>query len=168
MRLYRESKLIASKHTSSADFTVPGGPATYKLVYTDNTSRALPVSTRTQTTWTFRSAAPAGNNAVRIPLLLVDYTLPLGLDSHPDGGTAKFAVARVAGTPRARVTAFRLWTSLDDGHTWQASAVRALGSGRFAATLPPVALGKAVSLRVQATDAGGSGVEQTIMTAYHG
>ena len=94
MRLYREGKLISSQHASSADFAVPVAPAAYKLVYTDNTSRALPVSTRTQTTWTFRSAAPTGNNAVRIPLLLVDYTLPLGLDSHPDGSTARFAVAR--------------------------------------------------------------------------
>ena len=168
MRLYREGKLISSQHASSADFAVPVAPAAYKLVYTDNTSRALPVSTRTQTTWTFRSAAPTGNNAVRIPLLLVDYTLPLGLDSHPDGSTARFAVARVAGTPRARVTGFRLWTSLDGGHTWQASPVRALGGGRFAATLPRVARGKAVSLRVQANDVGGSGVEQTIMTAYKG
>jgi hypothetical protein len=66
------------------------------------------------------------------------------------------------------VTGFRLWTSLDNGHTWRAAPVRALGGGRFAATLPHAAPGQAVSLRVQATDAGGSGIEQTIMTAYHG
>ena len=168
MRLYRGSQLIGSKHASVAGFSVPAAPATYKLVYADDTSRALPVSTQTETTWTFRSAAPAGGNAVRIPLLLVDYALPLGLNNHPDGSTAVFTVARMAGTARARVTGFRLWTSLDNGHTWQAAPVRSRGGGRFSATLPQVPPGQAVSLRVQATDAGGSGIEQTIMTAYHG
>jgi hypothetical protein len=168
MRLYSGGHLIGSKHASVADFPVPAAPATYKLVYTDNTSRALPVSTRTQTAWTFRSAAPAGSKPALIPLLLVYYALPLGLDNHPDGSTAVFTVARVVGTIRARVTRFRLWTSLNNGHTWQAAPVRALGRGRFAATLPHAAPGQAVSLRVQAADAGGSGIEQTIMTAYHG
>jgi hypothetical protein len=101
-------------------------------------------------------------------LLLVDYLLPLGLDNHPDGRTAGFTVARVAGTPRAPITGFWLWTSTDHGHTWQPAPVRRMGGGRFTATLPNAAPGQAVSLRVRATDAGGSGIEQTIMTAYHG
>lgn len=168
MRLYRGSKLIGTEHSWLADFSVPAALATYRLVYTDDTARALPVSTQTQTTWTFRSAAPASSSAVRIPLLLVFYALPLSLDNHPDGSTAVFTVARVAGTTRARVTRFRLWTSLDNGHTWHAAPVRALGGGRFSATLPHAAKGQAVSLRVQAADAGSSGIEQTIITAYHG
>lgn len=168
MQLYQGSKLIGAQHASVADFLVPQAPATYKLVYTDNASRALPVSTQTRTTWTFRSAASPSGNLVRIPLLLVDYALPLGPDNHPDGSTAVFSVARVAGTAQARVTGFRLWTSLDNGHTWQAARVRWLVGGRFSATLPHAASGQAVALRVQATDAGGSGIEQTIMTAYHG
>lgn len=168
MQLFRGSQLIGTKHASIADFLVPQAPAAYKLVYTDNTSRALPVSTQTQTTWTFRSAASPSGNLVRIPLLLVDYALPLSPDNHPDGSTAVFTVARVAGTAQARVTGFRLWTSLDSGHTWQMARVRSLGGGRFSATLPHAASGQAVALRVQATDAGGSGIEQTIMTAYHG
>jgi hypothetical protein len=44
----------------------------------------------------------------------------------------------------------------------------ALRRAPLAASLPHAAPGQAVSLRVQATDAGGSGIEQTIMTAYHG
>jgi hypothetical protein len=168
MQLYRGSKLIATKHTSIANFLVPEAPDTYRLVYTDNTSAALPVSTQTQTTWTFRSAAPPGGNVVRIPLLLVGYSLPLNLDNQPDGSTAVFTVARVAGTPPAPVTGFWLWTSLDNGQTWQAARVRPLGGGRFAAALPQAASGQAVALRVQATDAGGSDIDQTIMTAYNG
>lgn len=168
MQLYRGSKLIATKHASVANFLVPEAPATYRLVYTDNTSAAVPVSTQTQTTWTFRSAAPPGGNVVRIPLLLVNYSLPLNLDNQPDGSTAVFTVARVAGTRPAPVTGFSLWTSLDNGKTWQAARVHRLGGGRFAGTLPQAASGQAVALRVQATDAGGSGIDQTIMTAYVG
>jgi hypothetical protein len=168
MQLYQGSKLIGTKHASVANFLVPEAPATYRLVYTDDTSKVLPVSTQTQTTWTFRSAAPPGGNVVRIPLLLVDYALPLNLDNQPDGSTAVFTVARMAGTPSAPVTGFWLWTSLDNGKTWQAARVHRLGGGRFAATLPQAASGQAVALRVQATDAGGSGIDQTIMTAYQG
>jgi hypothetical protein len=168
MQLYRGSKLIATKHASVADFLVPEAPASYRLIYTDDTSRALAVSTQTQTTWTFRSGAAPGGVAVRIPLLLVDYALPLSQDNHPDGSTAVFTVARVAGTVQKRVTGFRLWISLDNGSSWQAAKVRRLGSGRYAATLPHAASGQAVALRVQATDAGGSGIEQTIMAAYFG
>jgi hypothetical protein len=168
MRLYRGSHLVGTGHASVADFLVPPRPASYRLIYADDTAAALPVSTTTRTIWTFRSAAPAGLLPVRIPLLVVDYALPLGLDGHPDGSTAEFTVARVAGTPRARVTGFRLWTSTDGGRTWQPVPALALGGGRFTATLPHVAPGQPVSLRVQAGDAGGSGIEQTIITAYHG
>jgi hypothetical protein len=171
MRLYRDGHLIGVRRAAAAeaaDFTVPQAAATYRLTYDDSTSKVLPVSTRTDTSWTFRSAAPAGLGAARIPLLLVSYQLPLGLDNHPDGRTAVLTVARVAGTPRARVTGLRLWSSIDGGRRWRPAMVRALGAGRYAATLPRVAHGLAVSLRVQASDTGGSGIEQTIITAYHG
>lgn len=51
---------------------------------------------------------------------------------------------------------------------WQRISVHALGGGRYSATLPPAAAGEAVSLRVRAADAGGSGIDQTIIAAYHG
>lgn len=46
--------------------------------------------------------------------------------------------------------------------------MRALGNGEFAATLPHVPAGQGVSLRVRASDARRSGIDQTIITAYHG
>jgi subtilisin family serine protease len=168
MRLYRDGHLIGARRTSVADFTVPPAAATYRLTYHDTTSSVLPVSTRTDTTWTFRSAALAGLGAVRIPLLLVGYELPLGLDDHAVGRAAVLTVAPIAGAPRARVSSLRMWTSTDNGRTWQKAPVRALGAGRYTAILPPAAAGQAVSLRVRATDTGGSEIDQTIMTAYHG
>jgi subtilisin family serine protease len=168
MRLYQGSHLIGTSHSTAVDFSVPATSASYRLSYADNTAKVLPVSTRTVTTWTFRSAPPAGLDGVRIPLLLVNYSLPLNLDNHPDGNTAVLTVARIAGTPAARVTGLRLWTSTDEGKTWHAAPVRALRSGRYAVTLPRVAAGQSVSLRVTAADAGGSSINQTIITAYHG
>ena len=147
---------------------MPRAAATYRLTYEDNTSRVLPVSTRTETSWTFRSGPPPGLGAARIPLLLVEYHLPLNLDNHPDGTTGEFSVARVAGTRPSRVIRFRLWTSTDGGRHWHPAAVRALSAGRYAAALPQVATGTAVSLRVHASDTGGSAITQTILTAYHG
>ncbi|HYK32093.1 MAG TPA: S8 family serine peptidase [Streptosporangiaceae bacterium] len=168
MRLYLGSKLIDAVKSQYGFFKVPLRAATYRLTYTDNWSKILTVSTKTSTTWTFRSAAPAGSAMVNIPLLLVRYHLPLNLDNHPDGSTAILTVARMAGTPPARVLGLRLWTSVDGGKTWQPAAVRELGSGKFAATLPHVPAGQGVSLRVAAADAGGSKIDQTIITAYHG
>lgn len=167
MRLYRGGSLIGTSDSSVADFTVPAATAAFRLTYDDHTSAVLPVSTQTRTAWTFRSAAPAGLSAARLPLLLVSYDLPLGLRNHPDGHTATITVARVAGTPAATVTGMRMWTSADSGRTWQPAPVRSLGDGRYAATLPDAAHGQAVSLRVQAADSGGSAIDQTIITAYH-
>jgi hypothetical protein len=111
---------------------------------------------------------PVGPSLHRLPLLTVNYDLPLGLDNHPDGDTAILTASRVAGSGSASVKELRLWTSADGGTTWTAAPVHALGGGRYAATLPHVAAGQAVSLRVQASDAGGSGIDQTIITAYRG
>jgi hypothetical protein len=167
MRLYRDGRLVGTAHNSFADFLVPPNAATFRLSYADDTAAALPVSTRTSTSWTFRSA-PDGLAVARIPLLLVSYHLPLGLNDRADGQSAVFTAARVAGTPRARVVRMRVWASVNNGHSWQSAPVHALGGGRFAVTLPPVSAGQAVSIRVQAADAGGSAIDQTIMTAYHG
>jgi hypothetical protein len=68
-----------------------------------------------------------------------------------------------------RITSLRLWTSFDGGATWRRASVRALGSGSYRASLSVPGLDQtngAVSLRVEATDAGGNQVTQTIDNAY--
>ena len=167
MRLYHGDSLLGAVNNSIGDFAVPVGTGTYRLVYDESTA-AIPVCLRTSTTWTFRSSGPVGPSLVRLPLLTINYNLPLGLDNHPDGDTAILTASRVAGSGSAAVKELRLWTSTDGGTTWAAAPVHALGGGRYAATLPHVAAGQAVSLRVQASDAGGSAIDQTIITAYHG
>jgi hypothetical protein len=163
MKLYAGDTLAGTTGASHGDFSVPATAGTYRLHYEVDASQALPVSTRTSTDWTFRSAP----GEERIPLLGVDYRLPLDAFNHPNGDRATFAVARVAGATPAKATGLKLWTSLDDGATWQPATVSAAG-GTFAATLPRAGKGQAVSLRVQATDSGGGRIDQTIIRAYFG
>lgn len=45
--------------------------------------------------------------------------------------------------------------------------MQALGDGRFSAPMPAAVKGQSVSLRVNARDAGGSGIDQQIIRAYN-
>ncbi|GAA4511345.1 S8 family serine peptidase [Actinoallomurus oryzae] len=163
MKLYAGGTLEGTVGRSYGDFSVPATAGTYRLVYDVDASAALPVSTKTSTEWTFHSR-PVEE---RLPLLLVDYRLPLDLFNHPDGDTATFTVSRVAGAAPAKATGLKLWTSLDDGKTWQAAHVTGTG-GKYSAALPHAGKGQAVSLRVRATDSGGGAIDQTILRAYFG
>jgi hypothetical protein len=163
LALYRNGKLLGSAASTVADFAVPAPVSTYRLTYDLDTSALLPVSTRVSTAWTFRSAAPRGTGSVPLPLLSVDYALPLDALNHPSGGPAEFVVHQAHGVPRQKITSFRLWASLDDGATWRPVTVRSLGGDRYRASLPT---GAAVSLKVSASASGGSAFDQTVIRAY--
>ena len=163
MTLSADGAAAGTVGSSHGDFSVPATAGTYRLHYTVDASKALPVSTRTTTDWTFRSRP----GETRVPLLLVNYALPLDLFNHPDGDTATLTVARVAGAAPAKATGLQAWTSLDDGKTWRPAHVSGAG-GTYSARLPHAGKGQGVSLRVRATDAGGGIVDQTIIRAYLG
>ncbi|KAB2348498.1 S8 family serine peptidase [Actinomadura rudentiformis] len=167
MTLYAGDSKIREVEARGARFTVPTAPATYRLRYENDSSAALPVSTRTSTDWTFRSKAPAGTGTERLPLLTVDYDLGLDLRNQPVGKPAVFTVARVKGSGTAKITGLKFWTSIDDGKTWTPVGVKALGGGRFSAPLPAPVKGQSVSLRVAAGDAGGSTIDQQIIRTYN-
>ncbi|MEV5829273.1 S8 family serine peptidase [Spirillospora sp. NPDC052242] len=166
MTLFAGNEKLGETDTPYGEFTVPSDDTEYKLTYENDASAILPVSTRTSTSWTFRSAAPRGHEEARLPLLLVDYDLNFDLMNRPTGEPAVFTVARMAGAEKAKVTGLRFWTSTDDGETWEPAEVTSLGGGEFSAPLPSAAKGRSVSLRVAAEDAGGSAIDQTIIRAY--
>ncbi|GLY88531.1 S8 family serine peptidase [Actinoallomurus iriomotensis] len=163
MTLYANGSRAGGVDSSHGDFSVPATAGTYRLDYRVDASKVLPISTKTTTEWTFRSRP----DEARVPLLLVDYALPLDLFNHPDGDRATFTVSRVAGATPAKATGLKLWTSLDDGATWRPAPVTGTG-GKYSAPLPHAGKGQAVSLRVRATDAGGGAIDQTILRAYFG
>ncbi|MGV9213945.1 S8 family peptidase [Micromonospora sp. RB23] len=166
LSLYRNGKLLEQKQGPIGDFTVPQAMADYRLTFDVDTSLILPISTKVTTSWTFRSAGPDGTGRVPLPLLAVDYTLPMDHDNHPVGGTAELAVRQAHGVKAQKVTSMQVWTSTDDGVTWTSARVTASGD-TYRFDLPKVASGQAVSLRVKAAGNGGSGIEQTVIRAYH-
>ena len=166
LTLHRDGQLVGEADGVAADFTIPRQAGDYRLSYHLDASALQPVSTRVDTAWTFRSAAPAGTNKVPVPLLSVDYALPLDVANKPTEGTATFAVRQAHGVAAQRVTSFALWTSVDDGATWQPVPTSPSGADAFAAQLPKPASGQAVSLRIKVAADGGSGIEQTIIRAY--
>ncbi|MEJ3747698.1 S8 family peptidase [Actinomycetes bacterium KLBMP 9797] len=165
LTLYRDGTKIGAAPYSFGNFDVPASAGTYRLVYEADHSAWLPVSTRVDTAWTFRSAGPRGTASVPVPLLSVDYALPLDLANKPAGATASFTVHQARGVAPQRITSLALWTSVDDGATWQSVPVTRAGATRFTAPLPTTG---AVSLRVAARGSEGSAIDQTIIRAYHG
>ncbi|MFC7549746.1 S8 family serine peptidase [Plantactinospora sp. GCM10030261] len=168
LRLYEGGRLVGEHAESFGDFTVPQKAANYRLTYDLDASALLPVSSKVNTAWTFRSTGPTGTGTVPLSLLSVDYELPLDLNNKPSpvDRAATFRVHQALGVATQRVTSFNLWTSTDAGATWSAVPVTRGDDGRFTAQLPQPEKGQAVSLKVKAAADGGSGIEQSIIDAY--
>jgi hypothetical protein len=164
LRLERDGTQIGEVDAYYAAFRVPPEAATYRLTYEQTADRPY-ADHRSGTTWTFRSAAPP-RGTERLPLLVVDYDLPLDPSNRPTGRTATFTVDQVTGVEPRPIERLRVWTSTDDGTTWQQAEVRRQEGGRSAVRLPRVDEGTQVSLRVDARDADGNRIEQTLYDAY--
>jgi hypothetical protein len=150
-----------------AELEVPAEAGTYRLSYEQ--AGQGPYDHRSSTAWTFRSAAPGGDGGNQpIPLLVVDYQLPLDTLNRPDGRTATFVVDQVTGSESAPISRLRVWTSSDGGATWRRAPADSQGDGEFRVTLPQVDRGTPVSLRVDAEDESGNRIEQTLLDAYTG
>jgi len=142
--LTRDGKLLASLPDAWQDVTTTAGNASYQLKLT--TARGGEdwiYGTRTESTWTFRSAG-----AGPLPLLRVDYTAPVDLAGVASRRPHLLKVA-VPGAVRTKVE-----FSDDDGATWRTTA------GLIPAGSKPV------SLRVTASDTAGNSVTQTVIRAY--
>jgi subtilisin family serine protease len=167
LTLQRNGQTVGQIRNMRADFAVPRQAADYRLTYDIDVSADLPVSTRVSTAWTFRSAGPTGTGSSPLPLLSVDYALPLDTANHPiPSGTATFTIRQADGVRKQAVTDFTLSASLDHGVTWQSVPVDRAADGIYRAGLPQPTTGRTVSLRVAAHGDAGSGVEQTIIDAY--
>jgi hypothetical protein len=171
-RLFENGELIAQGTQFCCSFAVSGDPSTYRAEL--SVSRDAPYwrySSDTDTSWTFRSSRPPEGVTERLPLLLVDYDLgELGQLNRAERGqhTIRFAVHRQQGSPAAVLNNVRLQVSYNDGATWSNQSLSNLGGGNYSATLnhPANPARQNVSLRIVASDAGGSSISQTIIRAY--
>ncbi len=129
------------------------------------------LSTRTHTLWAFRSATPPDGVTQVLPLLVADWSIgQLDLLSQASRGTQKIVVNvhRQTGADPSNIEDFTAQISYDDGDTWTSVPARSLGDGRYRITVqqPEGSTAGFVSLRVDATDAGGSRIQETIVRAY--
>ncbi|MCK2213299.1 hypothetical protein MF672_005740 [Actinomadura sp. ATCC 31491] len=147
---------------------LPAEPARYTLSATAR--RQVPhstLSTKVESTWTFRSASTAKREA--LALAAVRFA-PEGLDEYnraKPGSSTRLPIwiERNPGAPAAAVKSIHLQMSVDDGATWRDIRVRAKGSDWTAQMTNPRTVGF-VSLRATSTDTAGNTVSQTIHHAY--
>ncbi len=170
-RLFENGTLIAESNLGFWNFyALSDQPATYRAeLEVTRTAPYWTLSTHTETAWTFASAPSPSGGAEVVPLLVVDYDVGK-LDrqnrSHQSKQRIELRAHRQPGAASAAVTSFALWVSYDDGASWQSVRTDRSSGGRYRAELRHPRHADHVSLRVRATDSGGSRIEQTIIRAY--
>jgi hypothetical protein len=175
-------------HLNPTDLYLPllPTPASYRLDWT--VADKLDLAVHTATRWTFHSergdpaaelpdgmqcAPDASRSCSFLPLLFVTYDLALDYLSRAPAGRPfeiAFTVGHQQGQAPPRGVTATVSASYDGGTTWsQPRAATAGPDGTFTTTVehPPLAgTNGYVALRVQATDADGNTVDQTITRAY--
>ncbi|WP_328905568.1 S8 family serine peptidase [Streptomyces sp. NBC_00234] len=162
--VYRDGLLLGSVASAPVAFPMTAERAEYRLV--TDVQRDAPgwtTSTKVHTDWRFHSEQKEGMTP--LPVLSVDYRLDVDRtnSARPHSTTRiGLGVRYPKGLNGLELTGAKLWASYDDGATWR--QVRLDGGLKGTIDNP----GKAgfVSLRVQASDADGNSVEQTVTRAY--
>ncbi|MPZ94027.1 MAG: S8 family serine peptidase [Propionibacteriales bacterium] len=170
--LFRDGELVGERAGVSGSFTVPKGPATYRVeqvLTIDPADLAAPA--RARTVWEFGSdgPVPGGPSQVHPPLLSLDY--------RPDVDDLGAAKARRAlrldlrvghhadADRKPAIAAATVSYSTDAGASWRQAPGRRVGDGRYVITVPGHALvsGDSISLRARASDADGNSIDQTLV-----
>lgn len=177
MTLSENGETIAEGDQAWGDYPVGSAEAEYRLdlTVTREADAEWEYSTRTDTTWTFGSAPPAEDHPEVLPLLRVDYDVPVGTDNQARGDTTQtlgFTVAHPDGMDApSRIDRAQAWASFDDGQRWRRVPLRAVAGGSpgevsYTTRLAHPEAGGHVSLRFEAVDADGNTVEQEVIRAY--
>ncbi|WP_328954572.1 serine protease [Kitasatospora purpeofusca] len=160
--LYRDGALLHARSggLDRATFTVPPGPASYRLAATVARRAATGATTRVNASWTFRSATTAG--PVPVPVSVVRFSPGLGpAGTAPAGIPLRVPVTVQGAAADGRVRALTVSMSADGGRSWTVLPVH-----EGAVTVPNPAAGTAVSLRAELTDTDGNTLDQTLVDAY--
>jgi subtilisin family serine protease len=170
--LFRNGTQVGTADSPWTDFEVAPGTADYRLdVATSRVSPEWKYATDTSTSWWFRSGT-AGDQAALLPLLQVDYNVPVDAWNAVRAGrthTVGLTVRSQDGTAAPKGVQTEVQVSYDDGRTWSAARVGSRGHNTFDARITKSARAKGdtyVTLRVTARDAAGDRVQQTVRRAY--
>jgi hypothetical protein len=189
VEFYRDGKLAADGQLAASgglDLPLLPTPASYRLDWT--WANPVQLAATTTTSWLFKSApgdpaaklpateqcAPDPSRACSLlPLLFLNYDLPLSLGDQAQAGTTipfGITVSSQQGAAAPSSVTVTVAASFDDGKTWTtAQPAVSTGGGKFTASIDQPALSATdgfASLRVTATDGAGNSVTQTIIRAY--
>ncbi|MFB7221372.1 hypothetical protein [Streptomyces sp. NPDC056227] len=167
MRVHQDGQLLKeTNYPSLRGLPVGATPATYRITLDTSRPARFPLSTRTSTAWTFKSARPTSAKE-NLALLWPQYGLDLDTENTTQGGsTYDFYLAFALQTGATLdVDGVEVEVSTDDGATWSTATVKAKSEGHYKVSLTNPSSGY-VSLRVKAQDTGGSKVEQTLIKTY--
>jgi hypothetical protein len=162
-------------------FKVAPAAAAYQLTLTaDRAISPYVLSTKTSTTWTWRSAHESGTvlplgwvcpNLTRKcasqPLLTMDYDVAnLGLNGVAPAGSqvVKVSVTHQQAAAASAISGLTASVSADGGKTWQPATVKGSGSTWYASF--SATAGSKVSLRIGAKDSAGGAISETVLNAY--
>jgi hypothetical protein len=168
--VYRDGQLLGSAPSSTVAFPMVPEQATYRVVL--DVTKDQPwwtTSTKVSTAWTFASAHSERST---LPVLSVDYALDVALDNSAQAGrplTVGLGFRYPKGLAGPQLRQVDLEASYDDGATWQRVPVSRTGAATANGVLRTPSLRDTngfVTLRVRATDADGTAVEQTVDRAY--
>ncbi|GAA0949850.1 S8 family serine peptidase [Kribbella koreensis] len=165
--LQRDGKTLVKADELVINGPVPEAPGSYRLTL-DARRTWTKYSPRVQSIWDFRSR---GGAAEAMPLVLADLNLPqANAFGQVRVGTAvkvTLNLRQQTGAPTAAFTRVRVWQSYD-GKTWTPVLVTKTPTGSYVATSnhPVAHAGGTVDLRLDATDAAGGRLQQTITKAY--
>ena len=168
--LYADGELVGEAPYGSATFAVPAAKAAYRLtIDARRTADWSAYSTRTTTRWDFASAHTA--EATTLHLLSLGYDLGVDLLGRAKAGhrsTFGLTPRHQDGTTAAGLRTVKAWATYDDGATWKAVELHRSGT-TYRATVHHPRLGATngfTGLRVQAADADGNRIDQTVIRAY--
>lgn len=125
-------------------------------------------SSQVKTAWTVQSK---GGSPEVLPLLFVDYDVPLTLFNRlesPGRTWVDLGIRHQAGAAEAPLESVEVWFSHDAGETWEeAGRVQHRTDGKVRAQYVPPRTGSSdVSIKVVATDTAGNAVEQQVIDAF--
>ncbi|WP_157575044.1 S8 family peptidase [Jiangella muralis] len=174
LRLYRNGQLLANSPNGRQPLIlapVDPAPARYRIERTIGPIAQFPLSVSSRTVWELTSSAPVSTPVDILPLLQVEYSIPLDLTNRASAQRllpVDLRVRPTVGAAASPVRTVRAWVSADDGASWDSVPVHRQGEGRFRAVVRPGDLpsGATMSLRVSASDAADGTVEQTIIRAF--
>ncbi|MFI1104850.1 S8 family peptidase [Streptomyces melanogenes] len=164
--LYRDGVKVGENDdplTGQNPFTVDSADAEYRLTTSvERSTKVSAVSTRIDTSFTFRSRRVAATTA--LPVSTVRFAAPVDLASRaPAGRPVQIPVTVQGAAAGKNLKSLTVSVSYDDGKTWQLVKVE---NGRISVKNP--AKDKAVSFRADVTDRQGNGSTLTIYNAYYG